>query len=248
MKRICSVLLVFCLAAGILAGFTSSAEEDHLYYTSSLNEEQNLLSVSLYTDGLNWTALDFGLTFDPDVIVLSSVTVGNKILAAKARGFDFLTMSMDETEANARGFCNFVAAVGSSTCRMTAYAGAVVTYTFTVHDLSRARASFGLCVASLTDAQGKPLLDYVSYQPNQTPVPYLTGTAALFRPGDVDRNGDYSIFDAMLIMQQLVGVTELNESQLAAAKVSGSEELSIFDAMLVMQYLVGAITTFPSAT
>ena len=206
-----------------------------------------MLTVELYTEGLNWTAVDVGLAFDPEVLTLTDVQTGRKIETARTRGFDFITMSAEPERANRLGYCNFVAAVGAANCRMTSYGGPMAVFRFTIKDLTRARASLGICISALTDSSGKPLLNYQTFTVNQSPVAYRTEEANLFIYGDLDRDG-ISIFDAMLIMQHLVGMTELTEYQSAAARVSGGEEVSIFDAMLIMQYLVGMIETFPAQT
>ena len=54
------------------------------------------------------------------------------------------------------------------------------------------------------------------------------------------------VFDAMMIMQNVVGSLTLNEYQTAAAKVSGGETVTVFDAMMIMQYVVGTVTSFPA--
>ena len=246
MKRILCVLLSAALLMGVSFCLpVAAAGEEHLFYEAELNEAQTMLTVRLYTDGLNWTAIDFGIAFEPEVLELRTVVTGKKIETARSRGFDFLTMSATPEKANASGYCNFVAAVGSSDCRMTAYAGPIAVFTFSVRDTTKARASLSVCVAALVDAQGEPLLEYQSFTLAQTPIPYFTAQENLFRYGDLDRSG-ISIYDAMLIMQHLVGMTELNEMQTAAACVSGGEEITIYDAMLIMQYLVGMIEEFPA--
>lgn len=247
MKKWLSFLLAFSLCIGLCAGIPSGAEElPPLYMTHSLNEAQDLLTVELYTDGLKWTALDFGLKFDPQVLTLETVTVGRKVLSAQERGgFDFLTMHKEIEASNRAGFCNFVAVVGSETCNMTAYAGSIVVFTFSVTDKTKARAAFDICVATLVDKNGTPLLNYTPYGVDQPPVSYQSETAKLFRYGDLNRDG-VDVFDAMMIMQYVVGSLPLNEYQLAAAKVCGDSEVSVFDAMMIMQYVVGSLSSFPA--
>lgn len=245
MKKKCfAVLIAVALAIGLC--LPAGAEDlPPVYFTSELNEAQDTLTVSLYTDGLNWTAIDFGIKYNPAVLRLTAVREGAKIASARAKGYDFLSVWTEAGTANARGYCNIVAAVGDAGCRMTAYAGPIAVYTFAIEDLTKARAALDLCVASVVNASGKPLLDYTSYAPSEPPIPYRSETANLFRYGDLDRDG-VSIFDAMMIQQYLIGMRDLNEMQQAAAKVSGDEELSIFDAMLIQQYLVGMRTSFPA--
>ena len=248
MKKLFSFLLALSLFAGLFFSLPAVAEEEVLppiYMKTSLNDSGDNLTVELYTDGLKWTALDFGVKFDPAVLQLVSVNVGSKILTAEARGFDFLTTHKDIAASNQAGFCNFVAAVGSPDCRMTAYAGPFAVYNFAVKDFSRAKVSLGICVATLVDKDGNALLNYTPYGPNDAPVVYQTETPSLFTYGDLNRDG-VDVADAMLILQSAVGMISLNEYQLAAAKVAGEAEVSVFDAMLVLQYVVGIVTEFPA--
>ena len=249
MKKLISGVLVLCLTLGYILALPALATgEEHLFYETELSEKQDVLTVSLYTDGLNWTAIDFGISFDPSVLTLTTVNVGSKLVKAMDRGFDFLTMYMEPDKANEKGYCNFVAAVGASNCRVTAYSGPIAVYTFAVKDPTKAKADLGMCVSTLVNSSGTKLLDYTSFGPGDKPVPYFTGSENLFKYGDLNRDGEVTIFDAMLIMQYLVEITDLNQNQQAAALVSGSDEISIYDAMLIMQYLVEMIDTFPAQT
>lgn len=248
MKRIVAFLLTFAVTFGLLLGFSAGAEEElpPLYVKHSINQNRDTLTVELYTDGLKWTAIDFGVRFDPSVLTLSAVSVGSKILTAQERGgYEFLTMHRDIAASNSAGFCNFVAAVGSESCRMTAYAGPIVIYTFGIKDKTKAKAAFDVCVATLVDKDGKTLLNHTPYGPTDTPVTYQTESANLFRYGDLNRDG-VDVFDAMMIMQYVVGSLQLNEYQLAAAKVCGESDVSVFDAMMIMQYVVGSLNRFPA--
>ena len=246
MKRFFALLLVLCFLVGF-AVFPSAEEElPPVYMKSSLNATQDNLTVELYTDGKQWTAIDFGLKFDPAVLELQSVTVGSKILSAIERGgYDFITMNRDIAESNKSGFCNFVAAVGNASCNMTRYAGPVAVYTFSVKDLTKAKASLDICLATMVDKDGKALLDYTSYGPSDPPVSYESHAVPLFRYGDLNRDG-VDVADAMLILQSIVGIISLNDYQSAAAKVAGEAETSVMDAMLILQYVVGIVTEFPA--
>ena len=246
MKRIFALLLVLCLVAGF--ALVPSAEEElpPVYLKAFLNDAQDNLTVELYTDGKQWTALDFGLKFDPTALELQSVSVGSKILSAIERGgYDFITMNRDIAESNKGGFCNFVAAVGNPSCNMTRYAGPVAVYTFSVKDLTKAQASLDICIATMVNKDGTALLNYTSYGPSDPPVSYENHKIPLFRYGDTNRNG-IDMYDALLVMQYLVDMVDFNEYQLAAAKVSGNAEISMYDALLIMQYLVDIIETFPA--
>lgn len=247
MKKALALLLAFAFALGLSLGVIAEEEVlPHIYMKTALNDAQNNLTVELYTDGKKWTAIDFGLKFDPAALNLESVNVGSKILTAIDRGgYDFITMHRDIAESNSAGFCNFVAAVGNETCNMTRYAGPVVVFTFSVKDLTKARASLDICLATMVDKDGNALLDYTSYGPSDPPVAYESHQVDLFRYGDLNRDG-IDVFDAMMIMQHVVGIIQLDEYQAAAAKVAGDTDVSVFDAMLIMQYVVGIVDSFPA--
>jgi hypothetical protein len=66
--------------------------------------------------------------------------------------------------------------------------------------------------------------------------------------GDVSQNGVISSYDAALILQYLVGNTDLDAAQLWNADVSGYEGVSAYDASLIQQYMVGLIDIFPADT
>jgi len=235
----------FCFA--MFVPFTAEEELPHVYMKHDLSEDKTRLTVELYTDGKKWTAIDFGLKYDPAVLNLEAVNVGSKVLSAIERGkFEFITMHRDEAEANASGFCNFVAAVGNETCDMTRYGGPVVVFTFSVKDRTRARAALDICLATMVDKDGNALLEYTSYGPNDTPVVYESHGVDFFTYGDLNGDGKITVFDATLIMRSLAGMTELTEYQAAAAKVAGRTSVSVFDATLIMRYLVGMIDSFPA--
>lgn len=247
MKKAFSFFLAFALFFSVLLAAPSfgATNVPSIYMKPSVNEAKDTLTVEIYTDGLKWTAVDLGLKFNPSALTLQSVTVGSKILKAQSRGFEFITGHKDIAESNSAGYCNFVAAVGSSTCDMTNYSGAIVVYTFAVKDLTQARTGYHLCVSTLVNSAGTALLDYTSFGPADTPVVYLENASNPFRYGDVNIDGEVTIFDATLILRYLVEMTELNEYQMYAAKVSRNESISVFDATLIMRYLVGMIDSFP---
>lgn len=73
-------------------------------------------------------------------------------------------------------------------------------------------------------------------------VTFLKKGATLL--GDV--NGDYNInsFDALLILQSIVGKVTFNSAQQSAADVSKDGKVNSTDALAVLQYSVGKITSF----
>ena len=76
--------------------------------------------------------------------------------------------------------------------------------------------------------------------------PFL-GARTGIQLGDVSDNGTISAFDASLILQHVVELTELTPPQLAAADVTGDGQVSALDASFVLQFVVGNISGFPGA-
>ena len=63
--------------------------------------------------------------------------------------------------------------------------------------------------------------------------------------GDVSQNGDISGYDASMILKYLVGIEELDESQLMVADVTQDNTISALDASAIAQYVVNIIDFLP---
>jgi len=63
--------------------------------------------------------------------------------------------------------------------------------------------------------------------------------------GDVSGNGKITAYDAALVLQYVVGLTDFEIAQLKAADVTGDGTISALDAAVILQYSVGLITRFP---
>ncbi len=246
MKRLIAFLLTFVFVFALLPGISSSAATiPYIYMRPIMNSDKTNLTVEIYTNGLKWTAVDVGIKFDPSAMTLQSVTEGSKIATARSRGVDFVVGNREISQSNSAGYCNFVAVTGSTTCNMTSYAGPVAVYTFAVKNLAKAKTGYDLCVNTLTNASGQALISYTSFALS-SPVVHTSNANNPFKYGDVSRDGKTTVSDAMLIMQYLVDITDLEEYERYLADVSGDRTVSISDAMLIMQYLVDIIKTFPA--
>ncbi|MBC8234652.1 hypothetical protein H8E77_34345, partial [bacterium] len=74
---------------------------------------------------------------------------------------------------------------------------------------------------------------------------YIGGTPTC---GDVSGNEEITAYDAALILQVVVGILSLGDTEyltLERADVTGNGSVSALDAALVLQYTVGLITEFP---
>ncbi len=245
MKKILSVILTTVLILTLVPCFTSAAPAvPSLYMRPQFNEAKNHLTVEVYTYGLNWTSLDLGIQFDTTALTLISVTDGGKIGAARRKNVDIMTGSRDVASANALGYVNFIASVATPNYKVTTTDGAIVVFAFTVKDLAKAKMGYHLCVSHLTDSKGKKLQDYTAFSPESTPVVHLSNANNPFRYGDLTGDG-VDIYDAMLVLQYIVGTESFDEYHINSAKVSGESEISIYDAMLILQRVVGLNSIFP---
>lgn len=246
MKKLISMALclifVFLLVPCTL---TAAPAVPTLYMRPIFNEDKTHLTVEVYTYGLNWTSLDLGIQFDPAALELQAITDGVKIHSARTRGHDILTGSRDVAAANGIGYGNFVASVVSTNCRVTSYDGAIVIFSFTVKDLESAKTGYHLCVSHLTGTNGTPLINYTPFLPDAKPVVTLPNEENPFRYGDLTGDG-VDMYDALLVMQYLVNLEDLDEYHKYVAAVSGQAEVSMYDALLIMQYLVDIIDSFPA--
>lgn len=248
MKKVLSFALVLLLSFGFLSTFTSTAATiPSVYMRPVYNEDKTMLTVEVYTNGLRWTEFDGGIQFDPTAMTLISVTEGGKIVSARAKanekGFDILSSSRDVAQSNQVGYCNFIAVSGWQDYNVTSYAGSVVFFTFAIKDLAKAKTGYHLCINTLTDINGKAMVSYTPFALS-SPVVYLSNEKNPFQYGDLTGNG-VDMYDALLVMQYLVDLVELEEYQRFAASTSGGTEVSMYDALLIMQYLVDMIEVFP---
>ena len=247
MKKVLSVALVTVFFLMLLPRATSAAPTvPSLYMRPLFNETKDHLTVEIYTYGLNWTSLDVGIQFDTSALTLISITEGAKLGAARKRGADVLSAGRDVATANAQGYGNFVASIGTSNYKVTTSDGAVVVFAFAVTDLQSAKVGYHLCVSHLTDANGKKLADYTAFAPDATPVVHIKNEDNPFQYGDTSLDGNVTISDAMVIMQYKAQLVTMDEYQIYVGDVSGDQELTISDAMVIMQYLAEIIPSLPA--
>ncbi len=72
---------------------------------------------------------------------------------------------------------------------------------------------------------------------------FAIGEPALY--GDVFRDGDINVQDAILVLKSIVGLAELNDIQKSLALVSGNDTLTVQDAILILKYIAKLIEVFP---
>lgn len=78
-----------------------------------------------------------------------------------------------------------------------------------------------------------------------TPTPTPTPTPEPKIYGDVDLNGTVEATDALLTLQAVVKLKNLNISQMVQADVDGSDYVEAQDALYILQYVVHLVDKFP---
>ena len=80
-------------------------------------------------------------------------------------------------------------------------------------------------------------------------IPAATGNGGEFEVailyGDANLDVNVTAFDATIVLQDVVGLIELNDVAVIAADVSGDGNVTSFDASLILSYVVGLIDHFP---
>jgi len=62
--------------------------------------------------------------------------------------------------------------------------------------------------------------------------------------GDADGDGDVDVYDAVIILDYLVGNVDAEEIVLSNSNVDGDEEVTVFDAAMILDYIVGNVNGF----
>ena len=83
--------------------------------------------------------------------------------------------------------------------------------------------------------KNSPLFEAHIHFEDQTPPTY----------GDVDKDGKISSSDALMVLQNVVGILDFSDGQLTVADVDGDRKISSSDALLILQHTVGIIDSFP---
>ena len=64
--------------------------------------------------------------------------------------------------------------------------------------------------------------------------------------GDVNEDGEITVYDARLVLQYIVGLIDLGTTQKQAADVNNNGNITALDAVLILQRVVGLIAEFPA--
>ncbi|MCR5610550.1 MAG: hypothetical protein K6F68_01770 [Clostridiales bacterium] len=83
---------------------------------------------------------------------------------------------------------------------------------------------------------------------NHFPVTFGEGakhiTAHFMMLGDLDRSGDVTAADALLLLRYAMGIITADEIDINAANVNGDDTIDAADALIVLRYAMGIITGF----
>lgn len=74
-------------------------------------------------------------------------------------------------------------------------------------------------------------------------VSFSYATSSIY--GDVSRNGQVTPYDAVRVMEHLIGLANLEEMHHTLADVSGNGVVSVYDASMILKYVMGFIECFP---
>lgn len=75
---------------------------------------------------------------------------------------------------------------------------------------------------------------------------YIPSPLPPLKYGDVSGDGDVTAYDASLVLQYVVGLTDFETAQKQAADVTNDGSVTALDAALILQHTVGLITKFPA--
>jgi|GEM_PF-1619975 len=64
--------------------------------------------------------------------------------------------------------------------------------------------------------------------------------------GDVNASGEVSAYDAVKVIQHIVGIADINASLMHIADVSGNGTVTVYDASMILKFVTGSVSCFPA--
>ena len=64
--------------------------------------------------------------------------------------------------------------------------------------------------------------------------------------GDVNASGEVSAYDAVKVIQHIVGIADINDSLMHIADVSGNGTVTVYDASMILKFVTGSVSCFPA--
>ena len=169
----------------------------------------------------NVGAADITVTYNSSVCVITDVTNG----------------SFDVTLANLEHNHEGSVRIGAFQTENPGLNGSIILGNLTfMSNCTNGTSSLNLSVNTLTDA---------TQECNDIPYIVKNGTfiSFLFLNGDVNGDGEVTLFDAMYLAKHVLGITGFEEIVEEAADVNGNGEIEISDAMYLAKHVLG-ITGF----
>lgn len=234
-----SLLLVF-FAFSAAASSVPTVELDDV--EGSILDEKIVVPVTIQ-DGLPMAGGEFVLTYDPDIVAPLALEKGEILEAMEVQvGSQDNPVLLMWNEDYTSDSIKVIWASGISVDEAGAPADGVLFY------IEFAPVDEGYTDLLLDDFL---LSDADETGPQEIPATFIDGSITVIDDvpdivyGDVNFDGVINVEDVILIMQSILGLTQLDADQQLAADVNGDGVINVEDVILVMQYILGLITEFP---
>jgi hypothetical protein len=210
---------------------TDNDAADFIEFGTPTSGEPNVISISEVTISIgtvigartvpiridnasNIGSADITITYDPSVCVITEVTNGS---------FDVTIPNLEQNETGS-------VRIGAFQTENPGLNESIVLANITFRSTSAGGTSpLNLTVNELTDAT-----------PECTDIPYIVvnGTFIMFLNGDVNGDGEVTLFDAMYLAKHVLGIAGFEEIVEEAADVNGDGEITLSDAMYLAKHVL----------
>ncbi|MDD3292366.1 MAG: lamin tail domain-containing protein, partial [Methanocellales archaeon] len=211
---------------------TDNDAADFIEFGAPTPGEQNVISISEVTISIgtvigngnaqicidnasNIGSVDITITYDPSVCVITEVTDGD---------FDFTIPNLEQNEVG-------LVRIGALQMENPGLEGSIVLAHLAFLSTSASGTSaLNLTVNELTDAT-----------PECNDIPYIVvnGTYLVFLNGDVNGDGEVTLYDAMYLSKHVIGLQGFENIVEVAADVNGDGEITLSDAMYLAKHVLG---------
>jgi hypothetical protein len=162
----------------------------------------------------NVGSADINITYNSSVCVITAVTNGS---------FDITVPNLEQNETG-------LVRISAFQAENPGLNGSIILANLTFQSNGTSGTStLNLTVNKLTDA---------TPECNHIPYTITNGTYFTFLNGDVNGDGEVTLFDAMYIAKHVIGISDFEEIVEAAADVNGNGEIEISDAMYLAKHVL----------
>jgi hypothetical protein len=163
----------------------------------------------------NVGSADINITYNSSVCVITEVTNGS---------FDITVPNLEQNETG-------LVRIGAYQAGNPGLNGSIILADLTFQSNgTNGTSTLNLTVNTLTDA---------TPECNHIPYTITNGTYLTFLNGDIDGNGEVTLFDAMYLAKHVIGISDFEKIVEAAADVNGNGEIEISDAMYLAKHVLG---------